>query len=75
MIDKEEIEDLEYQLNLKQIEIYKLSTELKELEEIEKEHQKINGNLQKRITELEGICKGKSIQEMGTSNLYKEDKR
>lgn len=46
-----------------------------DLEEINEEHQKINGNLQKRITELENILKGKSIHEMGTSNLYKEDKR
>ena len=55
--------------------ISELEEDNKNQKEINKEHQKINGNLQKRITELEEICKGKSIQEMGTSNLYKEDKR
>lgn len=55
--------------------IDKQENRIKELEEINKEHQKLNGELQKRITELENILKGKSIQEMGTSKLYEEDKR
>jgi len=46
---------------------------VKELEEIEKEHQKINGELQKKVTYYEELCKGKSIQKLGTSDLYKED--
>lgn len=92
-----------------------LKYRIKELEEINAEHQKLNGELQKRITELEEIdnkeardalhmllhcalkdkefetqkeqfyivlryikkleeiCKGKSIQELGMSDLYKED--
>jgi len=89
MINKEEIEKAEEFLKQEIINaysekkaemldiIYKYISELeadnKRQEEINKEHQKINGNLQKRITELENILKGKSIHEMGTSNLYKED--
>ena len=30
-------------------------------------------NLQNRIKELEEICTGKSIQELGVNDLYKED--
>ena len=46
---------------------------IKELEEINEEHQKLNGELQKKLTYYEDICKGKSIQELGVSDLYKED--
>ena len=45
-----------------------------------KEHQKLNGELQKKLTKVENenkrlqeIIDGKAVQEMGTSNLYKED--
>ena len=48
--------------------------------EIEKEHKKINGELQEKLTELEQenkrlteIIEGKSIQELGMSDIYKED--
>jgi len=48
--------------------------------EIEKEHQKINGELQEKLTKLEKenkrlneIIEGKSIQELGMSDIYKED--
>ncbi len=47
--------------------------EINRLEEINKEHQKINGNLQKRINELENILKGKSIQELGISEFYNDN--
>jgi len=40
--------------------------------EIEKEHQKLNGELQKQLTYYENICKGKSLQELGLSDLYLE---
>lgn len=64
------------------VENYKLNNRIKELEEIEKEHQKENGNLRQKIKrlekkneELKADLAGKTIQEMGMSNLYKEDKR
>lgn len=53
--------------------IDKQENRIKELEEIEKDHQEINGNLQKRIDELENILKGKSIQELGISELYNDN--
>lgn len=53
--------------------IDKLEDRIKELEEINKEEQKLNGELQKKLTYYENICKGKSIQELGMSDLYKED--
>lgn len=52
--------------------IQSLIKRYKKLEEIEKEHQKLNGDLQKRLTYCEDICKGKSIQELGLSDLYLE---
>lgn len=53
--------------------IAKLIKEYQDLEEINAEHQKINGELQKKLTYYEDICKGKSIQELGMSDSYKED--
>lgn len=53
--------------------IANLIKEYQDLEEINEEHQKINGELQKKITKLEEINKGKSIQEMGVSKLYEEN--
>lgn len=53
--------------------LWQLEDRIKELEEINKEHQKLNGELQKKLTYYEDICKGKSIQELGMSDLYKED--
>ena len=90
MINKEERrilqifrEQKQYSKNLGivDLDIYKtLENRIKDLEEIEKEHQKLNGELQekltkaeKRIKELEEIIDGKVVQEMGISNLYKED--
>lgn len=88
------LEDIEWKLDL-------AKERIKELEEINEEHQKLNGELQEkytklenhyncrlkdiemlnahieklnaRIKELEETLKGKSIQEMGMSDLYKED--
>lgn len=61
------------------VDLTNLQNRIKELEEIEKEHQKLNGELQKRITELEkenktlkAINRGKSIRELGVSDLYGE---
>lgn len=58
---------------------FELEEELQNQKEINKEEQKINGNLQKRITELEkenktlkAINRGKSIRELGVSDLYGE---
>lgn len=51
----------------------KQGKEIDRLEEINKEHQKINGELQEKLTRAEEIIKGKCIQELGTSDLYKED--
>lgn len=53
--------------------ISELEEENKRLEEINKEHQKLNGELQKKLTRAEEIIKGKCIQELGLSDLYKED--
>lgn len=81
--------------------IDKQETRIKELEEINTEHQKLNGDLQKKYSKLEnhyncrlkdiemlnahieklnrqneklqGIIDGKVVQEMGMSDLYKED--
>ena len=44
----------------------------KELEKTNEEHKKLNGELQKRLTYCEYICKGKSLQELGLSDLYLE---
>lgn len=61
------------------ITLEKLLKEYKRQKEINEEHQKLNGNLQKRITELEkenktlkAINRGKSIRELGVSDLYGE---
>ena len=70
MINKERLVDLYKRLFEDYIDSL---IEINRLEEIEKEHQKLNGELQKRITYYEDICKGKSIQELGMSDLYKED--
>jgi len=60
--------------------IAKLQNRIKELEEINAEHQKLNGELQEKLTKVEnenkrlqGIIDGKVIQELGTSDLYEED--
>ena len=62
------------------VDLTNLQNRIKELEEINKEHQKINGNLQKELTELEkenkklkAINKGKAIRELGVSDLYEEN--
>lgn len=52
---------------------YKLNNRIKELEEINTEHQKLNGELQKKVSYYENLLKGKTIQELGLSDLYKED--
>lgn len=54
--------------------IANLIKEYQDLEEINEEHQKLNGELQKKVTYYEEICKGKTIQEMGMSDLYEEKK-
>lgn len=60
--------------------IDKLADRIKELEEINEEHQKENGKLQEKLTRckikndvLTEIIEGKAIREMGTSDLYKEE--
>ena len=60
--------------------ILEVLNENERLKEIEKEHKKINGELQEKLTELEQenkrlteIIEGKSIQELGMSDIYKED--
>lgn len=81
--------------------IAKLQNRIKELEEIDTEHQKLNGELQEKYSKLENhyncrlkdiemlnahieklnrqneelqeIIDGKVIQELGTSDMYKED--
>ena len=89
MISEEEIEKLEttiedyklmrlndccYEVEAEMfIVVEKLLNEYKRQKEINKEHQKLNGELQQRITELENTLNGIAIQEMGTSDLYKED--
>lgn len=86
MINKEEIELLNKKLDLLDEEAFyyvwndkerdavrKLIKENKRLEEVEKEHQKLIGELEVKLTEYEDMFNGKVIQEMGTSNLYKED--
>lgn len=62
------------------VDLTNLQNRIKELEEINKEEQKINGNLQVELTKekeknkkLQEELTGKAIHEMGTSNLYKED--
>ena len=50
-----------------------LKEQINELEEINEKHQKLNGELREKIRNLEEIIDGKSIQELGTSNIYKED--
>lgn len=57
MINKEEIENLKHEIDLKNIKIYELNREIEQLKENEKEHQKINGELRQRIKELEEIKK------------------
>ena len=71
---KEKIEELEKEIEEKQ------ENRTSELEEINEEHQKLNGKLQDKITRLEiknevliEIIEGKTIRELGTSNLYKEE--
>ena len=60
--------------------ILEIIEENERLEEINKEHQKLNGELQEKLTKVEnenkrlqGIIDGKVIQELGTSDLYEED--
>ena len=50
--------------------ISELEEENKRQKEINKEEQKLNGELQEKLTRAEEIIKGKSIQEMGASKLY-----
>ena len=59
----EEKEDLEYKIQLRDIKIYELNNRIKELEEINEEHRKENGKLREQLL-------GKSIREMGVSDLY-----
>ena len=85
MINKEEIENLiEEMTKLRPDQlseegqklfntVMQIIDERDRLEEINEEHQKLNGELQQRITELEEICKGKSIQELGVSKLYESN--
>lgn len=53
--------------------ILELELELENQKEINEEHQKLNGELIEENKKLKEIIEGKSIQEMGTSDLYKED--
>lgn len=112
MISKEELEAVNHIRDY----IIELEEEIKDLKEINAEHQKLNGELQKKLTKLEKekhiwdltkiaccnaqncealnnairegleneklreensklkeIIEGKSIQELGMSDLYKED--
>lgn len=55
------------------VDLEHLQNRIKELEEINKEHQKLNGELQEKLTRAEEIIEGKAIQELGMSDLYKED--
>lgn len=75
MINSEELYKRDRRLNLRNLadSILELLDETDRLEQINKEHQKLNGELQKKVTYYEEICKGKSIQELGMSDLYKED--
>lgn len=57
--------------------VSKLQNRIIELEEINEEHQKLNGELQKKLTKLKKenkrlneIIEGKTIQGLGMSNLY-----
>ena len=82
MINSEELDKRDRRLNLRNLadSILELLDETDRLEQINKEHQELNGELQEKLTELEKenkrlqeIIDGKAVQEMGTSNLYKED--
>lgn len=62
------------------VELGHLQNRIKELEEINEEHQKENGKLQEKLTRckiknevLIEIIEGKTIRELGTSDLYKEE--
>lgn len=87
-----DIEFLEWFINSKHTEIYEdyyqqvdnsiknLIYRIKELEEINEEHQKLNGELQDKLIRLEiknkvitEVIEGKTVRELGTSDLYKED--
>lgn len=70
MINKERLVDLYKRLFEDYIDSL---IEINGLEEINAEHQKLNGELREKIKELEEINKGKTIQELGMSDLYKED--
>ena len=70
MINKERLVDLYKRLFEDYIDSL---IEINRLEEINVEHKKENGKLQKRITDLENILKGKSIHELGISELYNDN--
>lgn len=60
--------------------ISELEEDNKRQKEINKEHQKLNGELQEKLTRykiknevLTEIIEGKTIRELGTSDLYKEE--
>lgn len=53
--------------------ILELEEENKKQTKLNEEHQKLNGELQEKLTKAEEIIEGKAIQEMGMSDLYKED--
>lgn len=83
--DNDGLSKKEYQAIHDLVKLYKKEKEKnKELEVINEEHQKLNGELQKKITELETennnllkiqeTIKEKVIQEMGMSDLYEEKK-
>lgn len=53
--------------------ILEVLNENERLKEIEKEHQKQMGEIEAQLTYYESIVNGRTIQEMGLSDLYKED--
>lgn len=77
MINSEELYKRDRRLNLRNLanSILELLDETDRLEQINKEHQKLNGELQEKLTRAEEIIEGKTIQELGMSDLYKEDKQ
>ena len=70
----EEFDKRDRRLNLKNLadSILELLEEVARLEEINEEHQKLNGELREENKKLREILEGKSIQEMGVSKLYEE---
>lgn len=67
------LSDMDRDISNERREIWRLEDRIKELEKINEEHQKLVGKLIEENKQLKEIIEGKSIQEMGTSNLYKED--